>query len=382
MRWRLWLLSFSFAALGHGVTPAGAGPLRYAVVPLAPLAQCTQSYAASVTAALRTQLRRQGMVLVSPQAVRRALGRQGLRAGQGGSAAEWSAFGRRIGAERVLVGRLRIQAMVRAKGDVWELEAEQFDGTAPQSLGRFKRVTAFGRAHGAALLPAFVTRLLTHDPKTPALTMTEPTPMSAPPNAPREEGMAYVPAGEFIMGSERAEIDEEPRHVVFTDAYFVDVHEVTNAQYDRCVAVRRCQRATARGNRKLNAPTQPVAGVGYQDAADYCAFAGKRVLTEAEWEKAARGSDERIFPWGNEWDAQRVNMANANDGYTHTAPVGSFPAGVSVYGIHDMAGNVWEWTADVYDANYYRKSPKRNPRGPTARGNARAPCHARRLVDV
>jgi formylglycine-generating enzyme required for sulfatase activity len=218
----------------------------------------------------------------------------------------------------------------------------------------------------------FVKRILDHDPAAPPLAMKDPVPMKAPEDAPKEPGMAYVPAGEFIMGSERGEVDEEPRHIVYTDAFFIDIHEVTNAEYDGCVAARKCQKSTTRRRREMNAPAQPVAGVGYKDAVDYCRFAGKRLLTEAEWEKAARGSDERIFPWGNEWHDDFANMAWKKDGFAYTAPVGSFPQGVSPYGVHDLAGNMWEWTADLYDPDYYRKSPARNPKGPADDGNPKA----------
>jgi formylglycine-generating enzyme required for sulfatase activity len=197
--------------------------------------------------------------------------------------------------------------------------------------------------------------------------------------------MVAVPAGEFWMGSEAgdryAHADEKPRHRVHLDAFAIDKHEVTNAQFRAFVDGRGYERQelwsaegwawrTRQGttepafwrDAKWNDPRQPVVGVSWYEAEAFCRFAGKRLPTEAEWEKAARGTDGRRYPWGDAWDASRANSAESQVG--RAVAVGSYPTGASPYGAQDMAGNAWEWVADWYDKDYYGRSPERNPRGP------------------
>jgi len=182
--------------------------------------------------------------------------------------------------------------------------------------------------------------------------------------------MVYVPAGDFLMGSSESDTlasdDEKPQHTVYLDAYWIDRTEVTNAQYRRCVEAGACSEPACWEDSDLNAPEQPVVCVYWYQAQAYCEWAGASLPTEAQWEKAARGTRGLIYPWGNTFYSARLNCweDRCYDGYAYTAPVGSFPSGASPYGALDMAGNVWEWVADWYDSGYYAHSPSRNPTGP------------------
>ena len=210
------------------------------------------------------------------------------------------------------------------------------------------------------------------------------------------EGMVLIPAGTFQMGSITGDVDEAPVHRVELDAFYMGQHEVTNAEYQAFVTAtghpvprgigytavyeRLKQDYEPWSDPRFNHPDQPVTTVTWFDAAAYCEWAGKRLPTEAEWEKAARGGLEVTrYPWGNaEPNNTTANFADSqtdfewrsvdvNDGYLFTAPVGSFPP--NGYGLFDMAGNVWEWCADWYSSTYYsdtqgEESPHRNPKGP------------------
>jgi sulfatase modifying factor 1 len=223
--------------------------------------------------------------------------------------------------------------------------------------------------------------------------------------------MAFIPAGEFIMGSDEDEDSAKPAHTVYLDEFYIDMYEVTNAQYRKFV------QATGRkepegykfmdtgsldareagfkpwSDASFNAGNMPVVCVTWDDANAYAKWAGKRLPTEAEWEKASRGGDVgQRYPWGNNYPPTYkvgnladdaflkayknvdVNIKGYNDGFTYVAPVGQFPA--NGYGLYDICGNVSEFCSDWYDEYYYATSPKQNPKGAvsgiahTVRGSA------------
>jgi sulfatase modifying factor 1 len=172
-----------------------------------------------------------------------------------------------------------------------------------------------------------------------------------PEGMPEFPGMAWIAPGEFIMGStlddltDMGEQDEYPQRRLWLDGYYIDIHEVTNAQYKvflDSVHIEPPYLWSEDNNYPIGQDGYPVVDVSWDDAVLYAEFMGKRLPTEAEWEKAARGTDGRNFPWGEKFDKHLVEM----DGLV---PVMSFPGNVSPYGIHDMAGNAAEWVDDWYD---------------------------------
>jgi formylglycine-generating enzyme required for sulfatase activity len=170
--------------------------------------------------------------------------------------------------------------------------------------------------------------------------------------------MVLITAGEVIIGTaSKTDLTfghEANPQSVFVEAFYIDKYEVTNAQYAKFLEATGYRTPKFWGYDELKAPEQPVVGVNWADAEAYARWAGKRLPTDIEWEKAARSADGRLYPWGNSYDLSRGNfddggqMDGKRDGYAMTpAPVGSFVDGISPYGLHDMAGNVWEWVASV-----------------------------------
>ncbi len=179
-------------------------------------------------------------------------------------------------------------------------------------------------------------------------------------------GIVLVPAGSFLMGDSRDK--RRVAHKVHLDKFQIDKYEVTNAQYR--VFLNETDRAKPKywEDPRFNDEAQPVVGVTFEDADSYCTWANKRLPSEAEWEKAARGGQSRLYPWGDRPEAGLSNTSESKK--NHALGPGSFQTDVSPYGVHEMAGNVSEWCLDYYDKNYYKVSPSRNPAGP-AEGNKR-----------
>jgi formylglycine-generating enzyme required for sulfatase activity len=233
--------------------------------------------------------------------------------------------------------------------------------------------------------------------------------------------MVVIPAGEFVMG-ERPEVveravdlcrrgasagqemrwcspamlsDSEPEVRVLLPAFAIDRVEVSNTAFRACVRAGACPpESLARVDARFDAPQQPAVGVTFDDAAAYCRFRGKRLPTEAEWEKAARGSSGRLWPWGDDWDGSAANhgrfeaigrgdfIADDSDGTTYTAKVGTYPRDRSSFGVYDLAGNVAEWVDDYYGREPPQARARVSPRGLTggpwrsARGGSwRMPAH-------
>ena len=179
--------------------------------------------------------------------------------------------------------------------------------------------------------------------------------------------MVLVPAGEFTMGSNEGNDDERPEHRVNLDAYYIDKHEVTVGQYGAFLEANSFDPPPSWTTMaQPGYESRPVVNVDWKDANNYCRWAGKRLPTEAEWEKAARGTDQRTYPWGNDPpNSQRANYGKTMwSNHAALVPVGQLPDGKSPYGIYDLAGNVWEWVSDWYGPEYYATSPARNPAGP------------------
>lgn len=184
---------------------------------------------------------------------------------------------------------------------------------------------------------------------------------------PHERSMALVPAGQFIMGSATGDADEQPVHRVHVDDFLMDKYQVSVKQYARFLDATSLK--TPPDWSTMNKPQhhdRPVVNVDWADAHAYCQWAHKRLPTEAEWEKAARGTDGRIYPWGNEQPTRVYTNSGKETWSNHwvLSTVGAYEDGKSPYGIYDMAGNAWEWVSDWYDPDYYKASPSKNPTGP------------------
>lgn len=184
--------------------------------------------------------------------------------------------------------------------------------------------------------------------------------------------MVLVPAGEFSMGSDKGDDDEQPIHRVFLDSFYIDKFEVTNGRFAKFVEAIQIEPPWGFADKETPVvhSDKPVRWVNWMDAMGYCLWAGKRLPTEAEWEKAARGTDGRIYPWGNDPPTPAHAVFGLKEGADTISVIGNREKGKSPYGVHDMAGNLYEWTIDWYDEGFYNQNPAINPRGP-AEGTAK-----------
>ena len=202
--------------------------------------------------------------------------------------------------------------------------------------------------------------------------------------------MMYVPAGSFIAGSATGADDEKPQTEIYLDGYWIGRTEVTNAQYLKCYEAGECDNTDLMDIFTPETADYPATYVTYRQAQRFCTWIGGKLPTEFQWEKAARGTDKRIYPWGNELPANENQFANIPAESADLAAVGLFPNGVSPYGAEDMAGNVWEWTSSWYSADTYKNLGENtsNPRGAESgtehviRGGSCAPAETEDLAST
>ena len=178
--------------------------------------------------------------------------------------------------------------------------------------------------------------------------------------------MVLIPAGEFTMGSDKGDDDEQPVHRVFLNNYYIDKFEVTNGRFAKFVEAIHSEPPWGFADQETPVvhADHPVRWVNWMDAIGYCLWAGKRLPTEAEWEKAARGVDGRVYPWGNDPPTPAQAVFGLKEGTETVSPIGNREKGQSPYGVQDLAGNLYEWTTDWYDEEYYKNIPAIDPHGP------------------
>lgn len=192
---------------------------------------------------------------------------------------------------------------------------------------------------------------------------------SSSPEEPLPEELVAIPAGPFVRGTNKGGFDERPERTIYLDEFLIDRYEVTNAQYAAFVKATGHRKSGppsryAKNTMRMRGVNQPAVYVSWEDAKAYCEWRGRRLPTEAEWEKAMRGTDGRLWPWGNVEVPNGANWARVDDGFEVAAPVGRVRSDVSPYGVMDGAGNVMEWVDDWYLESAYTESPDRNPVSP------------------
>jgi sulfatase modifying factor 1 len=238
------------------------------------------------------------------------------------------------------------------------VKPEQVSAPAPAPANS-RVATSMAKFTGKAPSPARAGTVLK-----PASAPQPPATLSGQDGAP----MVLVPAGEFPMGSDEGDDDEQPVHRVGLDSFYLDTFEVTNGRFAKFVVA--IQSEPPWGFADQETPVvdaeRPVRWVTWLEATGYCLWAGKRLPTEAEWEKAARGPEGRVYPWGNDPPTAAHAVFGLKEGAETVSPIGDHPQGASPYGVQDLAGNLYEWVSDWYDDAFYAASPLRNPRGPVA----------------
>src|SRR5271157_623916 len=243
--------------------------------------------------------------------------------------------------------------------------------------------TATAAAAAPTVLPALASATASPLPTSTSAQTAVPTPtlgIGSTLISPTDQMVeVYVPQGDFLMGSSDADgmayASEKPQHTVTLDAFWIDQTVVTNGKYALCVKAKACQAPAVFSSNThdhyygyAEYADYPVIFMSWNDAQAYCRWAGRRLPTEAEWEKAARGTDGRLYPWGN--NPPTADLANFGNKIWDVIKSGSHPGDASPYGALDMAGNAWQWVADWYAMDYYQHSPAQNPSGPDS-GQAR-----------
>jgi formylglycine-generating enzyme required for sulfatase activity len=225
----------------------------------------------------------------------------------------------------------------------------------------FAALPIMGILRGTVLTP--------YEETPPANDVSVPEGESTAAEEPLPEEMVTISAGPFVRGTASGGFDEQPQRTIYLDTFSIDRFEVTNHQYQQFVLATGHRKAGppsryAKSIGKMRGTNQPAVYVSWDDANEYCRWKGKRLPTEAEWEKAMRGTDGRLWPWGNQEKPNGANWARVQDGYEVSARVGSFSMDKSPYGVMDGAGNVMEWVADWYQESYYKESPDKDPPSP------------------
>jgi len=225
----------------------------------------------------------------------------------------------------------------------------------------FAALPIMGILRGTSLTPLEDASIQTESAQEPLDTDAKEDPVA--------EDMVAIPAGPFLRGTTDGGFDERPQRTIALGAFKIDRHEATNHQYQEFVAATGHRKAGppsryAKSIGKMRGVNQPAVYVSWDDASEYCRWKGKRLPTEAEWEKAMRGADGRLWPWGNLEQPNGANWARVNDGHEVSARVGSFPSDKSPYGVMDGAGNVMEWVEDWYAETYYQEAPEQDPPSP------------------